>query len=242
MMIRRLAAASLAFALAACGGSDDDTTPPRTVAVFTDPAYVDYDSATPPATGSEASNLVVTIDAAGFNAREFTGTTTAEWQAAMAGAAALAIPELENGDLNPDLDDATRAAIYDFVNGGGNLLLFWTDSSALAIVNATFGFSLSEGSGPVGTIAFQAADAAGTPYAGGPATLIDANATDTLSTAGLPAGAKLIYTDDNGEPVVTVIPYGLGHIVLHGYDWYNAAPNGTQDGGWLDALASGIRL
>jgi hypothetical protein len=35
---------------------------------------------------------------------------------------------------------------------------------------------------------------------------------------------------------VARIPYGAGKIIYLGWDWYNAAPRGTQDEGWRFVL------
>ena len=63
------------------------------------------------------------------------------------------------------------------------------------------------------------------------------NGTSTLT--GLPAGALDIY-DYAGASAVSLIPLGSGTIVFLGFDWYNAAPIGTQDGGWLNVLARAV--
>src|SRR5207248_269999 len=101
---------------------------------------------------------------------------------------------------------------------------------------------LTSAGGAVGTISKTAA-AAGTPFAGGPATLpINLNAVDTVLTSSLPSSQTLpitstvIYQDSNGNAAVTLIKYGDGFIVILGWDWFDAQPVGTQDGGWLAVL------
>ena len=88
-----------------------------------------------------------------------------------------------------------------------------------------------------GTYELNATDAAGTSFEGGPATIPSPSATVAVS-ATLPTGSLSIYTTVGGsDPSVVVIPHGSGEIILMGWDWFNAAPVGTEDGGWLDVLS-----
>lgn len=237
-MIRRLAAVlSLAF-VAACSSSEDAPAPVG-AAVLVNTAYVDYD---PTYSGSEASNVVYSLEAANVPTATFTSVADADLRAAFAGKAALVIPEQENGYVIGDLDAAALAALAQFVNGGGNLVFFWTDDSVTEIVNAAFGLSIASSfSDAPEPIAITAA-AAATPYAAGSATLPSANATTSLAAGSLPPGALVVYADANGDAAVTVIPVGQGQIVLLGYDWYDAAPFGSQDGGWIDVLTVSVGL
>ena len=90
------------------------------VALFANTSYVDY---LPGDSGSEASNLEATLNVMGRSVTTFTGITAADFQAAVNGKDILAIPELENGDLDADLDAAARTAIADFVSAGGTLII-----------------------------------------------------------------------------------------------------------------------
>jgi hypothetical protein len=40
------------------------------------------------------------------------------------------------------------------------------------------------------------------------------------------------------QSLVTMIPYGSGKIHVLGWDWFDAAPIGAEDGGWLHLLES----
>jgi hypothetical protein len=40
-----------------------------------------------------------------------------------------------------------------------------------------------------------------------------------------------------GDAAVLVIPQGAGFIIYMGWDWFNAAPFGSEDGGWVEVLA-----
>jgi hypothetical protein len=203
------------------------------VALFSNTTYVDY---RPGNIAAEASNLQATLMSEGQTVTTFTGITAAAINAAVAGNQVLAIPELETHVLNPDLDAAARTAIANFVNGGGLLLMFDPESGdPLDVLNATFGFSMSPTfDNPPNSL--NPAGAAGTPFAGGPATIPSNNATATVDAGTLPSGARIIYIDNSGNSVVTLIPFGAGRIVIFGWDWYDARPTGSQDGGWLDVL------
>ncbi|MCW8984742.1 MAG: IPTL-CTERM sorting domain-containing protein, partial [Thermoanaerobaculales bacterium] len=58
----------------------------------------------------------------------------------------------------------------------------------------------------------------------------------------LPPGSLVIYEANTGpaDSVVTLIPEGAGWIVFFGWDWYNGAPTGSEDGGWLEVLDRGV--
>jgi hypothetical protein len=211
------------------------------VALFFDPTYVD--TATD-GTG-EAYNLQQGLIAQGHTVTTFTGTSAQAFNTALAGKSILVIPELQNNNLSPALDQEAAFTISLFVNNGGTLMMFDPgDGDPLAVLNKAFpGFQLTSAGGAVGTIA-KAPGAVGTPFENGPATLpINLNATDTILTSSLPASglsfpasSRVIYADDNGNAVVAMITVGGGHIVVFGWDWFDAAPVGSQDGGWLSVL------
>src|SRR5262245_33632290 len=138
------------------------------VALFFDPAFVD--TATD-GTG-EAYNLQQGLIAQGHTVTTFTGTSKADFDAALAGNTVLVIPELQNGNLSPALSYDTALTIAVFVNNGGTLLMSDPgDGDPLAVLNKAFsGFALTSAGGAVGTIT-KAAGATGTPFASGPATL-----------------------------------------------------------------------
>jgi len=146
----------------------------------------------------------------------------------------LLIPELEKGDLSSALSGEAKDTIRTFVENGGNLVINATSgSNDESLINSIFGFTISGGSG--GTPYAQTGDAAGTAFASGPASLSYENGTYQWSASSLPAEAKVMYGSGDGAAVV-VIPVGSGQITFLAYDWYDAAPVGSQDGGWLEIL------
>jgi len=47
---------------------------------------------------------------------------------------------------------------------------------------------------------------------------------------------------NGSNAAVAVIPYGTGHIVVLGWDWFDAVPLGTLNGGWVDVFFNGLKL
>ena len=211
------------------------------VALFNNTSYVDW---SPGASGSEASNLFDTLESQGHTVSTFAGITAADFAAATAGQNVLAIPELENGDLNAALDAAARTAIASYVQGGGVLFVFGSsDTYAYNLLNATFGYSIASGS-ESSPYPLNNSDAVGTPFEGGPVTLPYNDDTTAIVSSSLPGGSLVIYEANTGpaDSIVTLIPEGNGWIVFFGYDWYDAAPTGNYDGGWLEVLDRGTDL
>ena len=203
------------------------------VALFVNATYVEY---IPSDLAAEASNVEDTVESLGHAVSTFTGITGSEIATAVSGKAALLIPEQEEGDLNSALDAAARSAVANFVDSGGTLVVFYTWRNT-DLLNSSFGFALSSTSGG-GPYTYYSSTASGTRFdsATAPSSIPDNNATDLVWTSSLPAGAKVIYGDASGNGAVTLIPYGSGSIVILGWDWYDAAPTGTQDGGWVSVL------
>ncbi len=210
------------------------------IAVFDDPAYVDTEGST----SSESDNVQAGLAALGFSVVPFTGTTAADFGTALAGADVLVIPELEaNSNLGNDLSPQARTVITNFVSQGGGLIEFYQGPEFL---NLVFGFSLGSQGASLSRIT---AAATGTAFTNGPAWLPANNATDSLDSSTFPAGGQAIYSSGGINAEVAWLPFGNGQIVYLGWDWYDAAPPGAQDNGWLEVLdraviqlAGGMRL
>lgn len=224
----------LALAAIACGGSSDSKKVPK-VALFIDPVYVNYE---PSSYDAEASNME-----AGLAAMDGVTTETCtvdDIETVIAGKNVFVLPEQESRPIAPDIDADGLALIYDFVhNKGGEFIMSRPSTAALEIVNDAFGYSLVSVASPTGTMALTAA-ADGTPFEGGAASLPDLSATDLVAAESLPAGAKVIYADDNGDAAVVVIKNGSGNIILLGWDWFDAMPVGEEDGGWLAVFEAAV--
>ncbi len=209
------------------------TPAPSEIALFTSTTFVDYN---PGDSNAEASNIEAGLIAQGFSVTTFTGITAADITSAVLGKKVLIIPELELGDLNTSLDASAQSAISDFVNTGG-ILIAYSDFSlrGVNLLNGVFAFSITKGTTSE-PILLNTASAAGTRFQGGPSPLPPSSATHVLVPASLPTTSKIIYEDVDGESAVTLIPFGAGQIVHLGWEWFNAQPIGTQDGGWLSVL------
>jgi hypothetical protein len=205
------------------------------VALFANTTYVDY---IPTNSDAEASNMEDGLTDMGLSVTPFTGITADEIAAAVTGKDVVVIPELEKGDVTPDLDAAAQAALSDYVFAGGTMVVN-SPSGALNLLNTVFGLTLT--SAGSATTNLVAAAAAGTTFQGGPASLTGFSATTTLTIASLPTGSRALYTDGGANASVVAMPFGAGHIVVLGWDWFNAAPTGATDGGWLAVLNAAVR-
>lgn len=199
------------------------------VLVFDNPSYVD----TSGGSSAESDTVQASLDSLGHKVSTFTATDASGINAALAGQDVLLIPEQERGNLIFALDTAARTEIQNFVSSGGGLIIHnsnFTDD----FLNGVFGFSTFRNG--TGTISKTAATV-GTEFADDPSSLPRLSATGDL--AGLPASSVEIYSDGFGA-TVALIPYGGGQIGYVGWDWFNAAPTGSQDGGWLQVLDSTV--
>lgn len=201
--------------------------------IFSNDYYVDF--VANPGTDSEheVNNLMLLMNERGIPFNAFTDISFSNF---IAGSKVL-IPELENNDLDPDLNSDAKDALNSFVSNGGTLIMFDPSSGdPIDVLNDVFGFALTP-SGPV--LPYILTPEGASLFSGLSATLIDNNATHAVDVASLPTGSIAIYTTDSGDnTVATMIPYGNGKIYLLGWDWYNAAPQGSQDGGWNDLFTA----
>ncbi|HKY62186.1 MAG TPA: hypothetical protein VJR29_02110 [bacterium] len=215
------------------------------VALFMNGTYVDIDDQGE-LCEAEANNLQITIESfGGHSIVSFTGITDADFTAALAGSQVLVIPELEgSGSLDADLSAEAIAVISDFVDQGGSILVFETD--ALDLLNTLFGFSLAEGDSDT---ASKTAEAAGTIFADGPATIPANNGTGGILVSSFPTGAINVYNYNDGaddNSLLAILPFGSGEAIFFGWDWYGSIPpggpgddcEGGLDGGWVSLLST----
>jgi len=200
------------------------------VALFADTGYVDYNVGD---SDSEASNLEASLTDLGHTVNTFTGTTAGDWSAALTGVDVLAIPEQESGAIYPALDPGAVTAMQDFVTNGGSLII---SEDYRDFLNDTFGWALAiSGSDPYDLVT---ANAAGTSFEGGPASLPYNNDTDSYTN--LPTGSTCMYENAAGDCVVFTVTYGSGAVISLGWDWFDAVPTGTLDNGWIDVLGRSV--
>jgi VCBS repeat-containing protein len=204
------------------------------IAVFDNGAFVD----TAGSTSSESDNVQATLTSLGHSVTPFTGTGSSAFEAALAEADVLLIPEMENGDFMPDA--ATLQVIRDFVEGGGTLVVNGDSSGGdEALLNALFGWSLDQGSRTTSGTSTATGAGSGTTFGDDPGSLTNNNAVDPIRTSSLPEGALSLY-ETGGDTAVAAMQVGSGQVVTVAFDWFNAQPRGTQDGGWVQVLDSAI--
>jgi hypothetical protein len=205
-----------------------------TAVVFDDASFV----GTGNTVNDESDTLQFSLAAFGLTVHTFTGLTAADWSAALTGATALVIPELEVNDLAPALTPEVRTVIRDYVDAGGGLIVMgshYTPGHAANFLNAVFGTSVTEQNAL--SSYNRTAAAAGTEFADEAPTLPPNEGTSTLAISSLPAGARVIYGSAT-QAAVALAGFGDGSIAYVGWDWSNAAPLGTQNNGWLGVLES----
>ena len=205
-----------------------------TVAVFDDSSFVLSDGST--AAGSD--NLQASIGALGYTVQSVKDLT-----AAATNAPTVVIPSLQNGDLASLLTVGEKVSLRDFVTAGGSLIISGSASHpgrAAAVLNSVFGFRVQEVLVADSLSLARSGQSAYRPFAGGPPRLPVNQNTAALINTSLPPLARAGYERNGRSPVVT-IPFGRGRVVYLGWDWNDAAPSGTQDGGWTSVLRAALK-
>ena len=210
---------------------------PNDIYIFINNDYVDYVTDPGTSDGHEANNLMIYMDSVSIKYETFTSVSQSSWADIGTKADIIMIPELEKGDLLPALTSGAQNAISNFVGNGGTLVMFCPSSGdPINVINSTFGFSIS-GEGGTATEPISLSSEGSSLFAGLSATIPNWSATSSMDKSTLPVGSITIYEGSGtNESVVTKITYGSGQIYMLGWDWYNAAPQGDWNGGWLDLL------
>jgi hypothetical protein len=190
---------------------------------------------------NETNNIMAYLDANSIAYETFTDISEFGWNDLVytGRAGYVIIPELENSDILPDLTSGAKNKINNFVSSGGKLLMFSPGSGdAVPFLNDVFSFSITGGEGGASEPISLTVDGSGL-FPSESATIPNLSNTSSLDTTSLPVNSVTIY-EGNGadESVVTMIPYGSGKIYVLGWDWFDAAPIGPEDGGWLNLLES----
>src|SRR3954463_1397870 len=145
----------------------------------------------------------------------FDGCSDAEWASALARKDFDVLIVGEDAPHNCGLTQDTLTAIRNYVSSGHQYIQTGAHGDEAGFMNSLFGFSTTnvsdtEGQSLTGNLQ---PTAAGTQFAGGPATLTDPSATELLSgTPGTP-----IYSGPEGTWVFTV-PYGAGTVTYLAWD------------------------
>lgn len=198
------------------------------VAVFDNPLYVD----TAGGSSAESDTVQASLTNLGFAVVTFTNIIEAA-----AASNVLLIPELEAGDLAAALTAAERSALSNRVVSGGTMIVHGRLTRASGLINSVLGLSVVE----VSTSSSNnlTAAAIGTQFADDASSIPNLSGTRALQKTSLPPGSRSIY-ETNGLSVVAEMYVGAGKVIYLGWDWFNAAPLGAEDGGWLQVLESAV--
>lgn len=214
-----------------------------TVAVFYNPSFVDV--STSDGTPASAVHFKEEVEGLGHTVRTFTGTDTESVIAALGGANLLAVPDLSEGSLRDQMSNTTKNVIRSFItHGGGYIAAGDQGNNSTAFLSDLFGYATIETAYRTGDKTIRP-DAAGTTFAGGPATLSDSGGTYGLYNWAddYAPGAKTIYfSADNASFVgVALMPYASRLPVVYlARDWSRGGPNGTEDGNWRNILGRSV--
>lgn len=208
--------------------------------IFINDNYVDYVSNLNGDTGYEANNLIdfmISVDIS------YETLTDISFSNLSSSGSKLLIPELERGDLLPDLSDNAKSSIESFVYNGGKLVMFEPCSGDLVdVINNIFSFSLGSSGGGEScggiTTPVSLTEGGSSLFPGMLSPEIPSNnGSSSIDTTTFPVGSVIVYEGSgSNEAVVSMIPYGSGEIYILGWDWYDAVPNGNQDDGWNAVL------
>lgn len=227
------------------GSGSADTAVLQRIALFADTNYVEYD---PGNSDAEASNLEAALRAMGHTVLPFTGVGT-EWSDPLrSGTSVLIVAELGSGHLGSDITTAAKDAVIGFVENGGTLFATLSEADddwSLDFLNTTFGYSMAgtETLGGQEDLSYSSTEASGTGFEGAvPVTILANDATYLVDPGTVPTSGKIIYSSAAGNAALIYIPYGSGHIVISGYDWWNSKPVWPQDGGWWSVLYRSVTL
>jgi len=199
-----------------------------TVAVFDNSEYVDTDDNTT----SESDTLQASLMGQGY--------TASAWSTAGGSANLIAVPELESGDLAPDMSPDDEAGLRSYVENGGSLLVMGAGFNT-RLLNTVFGWGLQWSRNPSPNY-LLASGLNGTVFEGGPASLASPSSTSAWGSSSLPALTTPIYQSGNGFTTVFVTEVGSGQVGVLGWDWFNAAPLGSVgETDWLPVLDSMVQ-
>ena len=202
--------------------------------------YVDYVADPMGSSVHEVNNIMAYLDDNTIAYETFTDISESGWDSVVSLAGYVVIPEIEGSDILPDMSAGAKSAVSNFVSSGGKLLMFAPDNGdVIPFLNDIFSFSIiSGGEGGISEpISLTVAGSALFPSES--STIPSLSDTSGLDASTLPAESVTIYEGSGAnESVVTMIPYGSGKIYVLGWDWYDASPQGGEDGGWLSLLDS----
>ncbi len=216
------------------------------VALFYNDDYVQIDEGN---LFAEGSNMLASLKSEGHEVVTFDEISAAELSLRLSQTDLLIIPELERKDLFADMDTEMIQILKEYVQNGGGLIICGVvapneanSANALKILNGVFGFKLeADAISLSGMSDLATTEATETTYSTTPNSIVNNNSIAFL-TGGFPNGSKRVYhdTQNNNNTTVALLPFGDGEIAYLGWGWWNAAPNGAQDNGWLEVMNASI--
>lgn len=186
----------------------------------------------------EAANLYREFDALGYEPKTTMAIDADTLSEHLNDVAVLVLPEAEGGDAFPD-----KNTVADFVNDGGNLLVFGGSGAdaggpQLKFINETFGLELT--GSYAGSGVYPLKPDALVEFLDGPESLGSNNGTSYLDKNFLPENSVEIYgRDGDGQTVLVFMPQGNGQLVFLGWDFYDSF---SQDDGWDEVFATVAEL
>jgi hypothetical protein len=211
-----------------------------TIAVFSNTRFVDIHGVD--GYPGEATAIAASLTSMGHSVTTFSGFTATDFTRVAGSANLIVFPEFEIAALDAALDAAATAALRAYVLGGGGVVVAGTFTTRdVDLLNKVFGFSLVDADLALAHFELHDSAAAGTPFANGPGNLLFNSDTTAVAAGSLPNGALNLYSGVDvisgiEDVVVFVANAGVGKVGYLGWDWFNARPAGSDDGGWLAVL------
>jgi hypothetical protein len=237
-VVRRMSVVAVCAALATGCGDSSGPDGPSSVALLMNPSFVEYDTAD---YAAEASEIEFTLRRFGIAVTPLIAYDSASVAAALTQNRVLILPEQEIRPLVVSLTLGAKEVLRRFVDSTGGVLVLSNDFNGrgLRLLDTLFGYAIGPGFSEFNYP--LASGSTGTPFAGGPTLVWDNDGTYALDPTSLPAAARIIYQGAGGGVVVAAIPQGRGTVVILCWDFYNAEPHGSQDGGWIDVFRRALR-
>lgn len=193
------------------------------IGLFINSEFVDY---IPGQSNSEAGNLEAILK--GINAEKLKIVPDLKLDSIQK-LKLLILPELEKSSKVLELNmEGTN--LKEYVSSGGILMITGLFLQTVPLLNEIFNFSITLLGGS-STSLFRKSPTQGN----GPNEIKGLDATYPVLLSSLPKNGQPLYSAGD-QTVVAKIPYGKGIIFLLSWDFFNAAPVGIQNEGWLDVL------
>lgn len=195
--------------------------------------------------GDHYGNYQAQLTALGYGYTTFNAYDNTQWGVALANADVILVGE--RSGIATMTSAATRTALSSFVSGGGAFIGHtpWSYTGSMStFVNASFGTSLmpgASGCASLNTDMLNGAAAAGTAFAGGPATLDDPSCTASLTSASVAASSMTSIYSDAAATSVAVGDYGQGRFAVLGWDFCVVCANAQDVANWTEVLGRTIR-